>query len=107
MDLDIALDEYAPLSYDAMLVHVKRWDGFARSAAKSRWANPRYGNISALRVLEGESGTIDFGGRADQQVPLDKFIAVMRVNGPGPPVKQGSCGRHRSHPPSPWCPPAG
>jgi ABC-type branched-subunit amino acid transport system substrate-binding protein len=110
-DRDIALDEYAPLAYDATLVYVKAVERIREERGgiplnkSSVWHH--LGNISGSSVLEGESGTIDFGGRVDQHVPLDKFIAMMRVDGPGSPVKQGSCGRHRSHPPSSWCPPAG
>ncbi|MET0236053.1 MAG: ABC transporter substrate-binding protein [Kibdelosporangium sp.] len=110
-DRDIALDEYAPLAYDATLAYVKAVERIREERGEiplnksSIWHH--LSNISGSAVIEGESGTIDFGGRADQQVPLDKFIAVMRVDGPGAPVKQGSCGRHRAHPPSPWCPPAG
>lgn len=110
-DRDIALDEYAPLAYDATLAYVKAVERIREEPGNipldrsSVWHH--LARISGSAVIEGESGTIDFGGRADQQVPLDKFIAVMRVEGPGPPLKQGSCGRHRSHLPSPWCPPAG
>jgi hypothetical protein len=103
---DVALDEYAPLAYDAALTYVKAVErvrevrGEIPMGRASVWHE-----LSNTEVLVGASGTIDYGRQINQRWPLDKFVAVMRVDGPGQPTRMGTCGLHRDYPADSWCPP--
>ncbi|TCO50737.1 ABC transporter substrate-binding protein [Actinocrispum wychmicini] len=105
---DVALDEYAPLAYDATLTYIKAVEQVRESPGQvpldkaSVWHE-----LSSTQTLVGESGTIDFGGKVDQRWPLNKYVAVVRVNGPGQthPTVMATCGLHQGDPPSAaWCP---
>jgi hypothetical protein len=66
------------------------------------------GDVGGERALSGESGVIDF---RDGQVPVGKFLAVLRVSDGQPPVVMASCGEYPVREdldlrPAPWCPEA-
>ena len=103
------LDGYAALAYDAVQT-------FVASIQKLRSGGPAlpispgtvWRQVSAITGpgLRGASGYIDFGGRIDRRVPLNKPVLVMKVvNGEVQPEAE-YCGP----PPSqdqrtqPWCP---
>lgn len=107
-DRDVALDEYAPLAYDATLTYVKAVEQVRESPGQVPLGKASvWHELSSTETLVGESGTIDFGGKVDQRWPLNKYVAVVRVNDrsqPQPTVT-ATCGLHQGDPPSaPWCP---
>jgi hypothetical protein len=55
------------------------------------------------RTADGQSGIIDFGTDGSQ-VPLDKFVAVMRVDRGGSLQVQATCGAFANRSQAPWCP---
>jgi hypothetical protein len=59
--------------------------------------------ITGSTRIDGASGIIDFG-RDGAQIPLNKFLAVMRVSGTGVPQVQATCGEFRDYTPATWCP---
>jgi hypothetical protein len=106
-----SLDGHAALAYDAAETFIAS----ARLLSSGPQAVPISpgtvaGWISSITApgLRGASGYIDFGGRADRHVPVDKAVMALRVrNGKVDPTsKVNYCG-----PPKPmeprtldWCP---
>ncbi|MGH3623862.1 MAG: hypothetical protein ACRDQ5_19070 [Sciscionella sp.] len=56
-------------------------------------------------ALRGATGTIDFGGVVRRQVPIDKPVGILQVQGGGNPQLIGLCGKLRNQPQATWCPP--
>jgi hypothetical protein len=59
--------------------------------------------ITGSARIDGASGMIDFG-RDGSQIPLDKFVAIMRVSGAKTPTVQATCGDYRGQVPKDSCP---
>lgn len=100
-----AFDGHAALAYDAALTVLAA----VRSIAGDRIpVNPStvWHGISTIRGdlhYDGESGIVDYGdGRS--QAPVDKYIAVMKIDGSLDPLQVASCGRAKGETPSEWCP---
>jgi len=108
-----SLDGHAALAYDAaetFVASVQRLHAGDQTLPISPGTVWR--QISAITGpgLRGASGYIDFGGRVDRRVPLDKPVLVLTVvNGEVEQQPTANCGP----PPSqdtrtqPWCPPPG
>lgn len=106
---DPSLAGHTALAYDAVFCVINAVE-YLRENDRDLPITPAtvwYGlsGIHGAAAIDGEGGKIDFGGIFNQQVPLDKFVAVLRVDGPGWPNDQGSCGQFGTRSSSPWCPP--
>ncbi|MDT3444491.1 hypothetical protein [Pseudofrankia sp. BMG5.37] len=102
---DASLDGHAALAYDAALIVLQAVQSLADHriplgpAAVWRGLGTIHGDLH----IDGESGLIDFGA-GGSQAPVDKFVAVMKIDGVGEPTEVSSCGRARGKTPSEWCP---
>lgn len=108
------LDGHAALSYDASDVlitavsylHSDNQDIPITPAAVWREITDIHVSQAQNRLIDGVSGTIDFGGDIARQVPLDKPVAILQVlHGEVNPNIVGQCGTAVGFPPSTWCPP--
>jgi hypothetical protein len=104
---DPSLAGHAALAYDAVFCVINAVE-YLRENDRSLPITPAtvwYGlsGIHGAAAIDGEGGKIDFGGIFNQQVPLDKLVAILRVDGPGWPNERGSCGQSGTHSSSPWC----
>ncbi|GAA0585169.1 amino acid ABC transporter substrate-binding protein [Kribbella sandramycini] len=105
-----SLDGHAALAFDAVNLFLKAIGQLQDSApgtpltAAAVWHG--LSSIHGKAALDGESGKIDFGGRVDQNVPLDKLVSVQHIEGQQPPRQVGFCGKRGNDPDSPWCPPS-
>ncbi|MEU4443230.1 hypothetical protein AB0K14_13315 [Actinosynnema sp. NPDC050801] len=101
-----SLDGHAALTYDALYLFVHAMIQLGRIPVSPGHIWKEMGDIGGARALSGESGVIDFGGG---QVPIDKFLAVLRVSDGEPPTVLASCGDYPNRQDvdlrrAPWCP---
>ncbi|MGH3852546.1 MAG: hypothetical protein ACRDR6_03420 [Pseudonocardiaceae bacterium] len=60
---------------------------------------------TANKLIEGATGTIDFGGDITHNVPRDKQVAILQVtNGEVDPSTVETCGAITGHTQPTWCP---
>ena len=104
-----SLDGYAALAYDASQTFVASVQHL-RSDSQALPISPGtvWRQISAITGpgLRGASGYIDFGGRIDRRVPMNKPVLVMRVADGEVQREAEYCGPPPSQDPrtQPWCP---
>jgi hypothetical protein len=103
-----SLDGHAALAFDAVNLYVKAVGRLRESAPSMPLTAPAVwhalSSIHGKSALDGESGEIDYGGKVDRQVPLDKLISVQHVDGSKRPEQAGFCGRVGVKRQSKWCP---
>ncbi|MER7841932.1 hypothetical protein ABTY98_40120 [Streptomyces sp. NPDC096040] len=103
-----SLDGHAALAFDAVNLYLKAVTTLPGSPNRmpitpgAVWK--ALGSIHGDSAFDGESGSIDFGGVVDRQVPLDKLISVQRVQGPKRPKQMGFCGVPGRQHQNTWCP---
>ncbi|WP_329066885.1 hypothetical protein [Amycolatopsis sp. NBC_01480] len=110
-------DGHAGLSYDAALVMITA-TAYLRETSSNIPVTPGavWREITAIhtsrenpqqtnKYIEGVTGTIDYGGDISRNVPENKPVAVLRVEG-GEVVRtlQGFCGLAVGRSSDPWCP---
>jgi hypothetical protein len=98
-----SLDGHAALAYDALAGFVNAVKELAGTKITPGAVWHMINRTTGSTRIDGVSGVIDFG-RDGSQVPLNKFLAVMRVNGVGTPTVEATCGYHRDRQPAAWCP---
>ncbi|MEU4742179.1 hypothetical protein AB0G02_17190 [Actinosynnema sp. NPDC023658] len=101
-----SLDGHAALTYDALYLFVHAMIQLGKIPVSPGHIWKEMGDIGGERALSGESGVIDFGGG---QVPIDKFVAVLRVADGKSPTVLASCGDYPNREDvdlhrAPWCP---
>ncbi|SBW22705.1 hypothetical protein FDG2_3009 [Candidatus Protofrankia californiensis] len=97
---DFTLDGFAALTYDAVRAYVRAVESLVDSQIPVTTASVWH-EISHIDFA-GETGTIKFANQ--QQVPLNKSIAVLRVTGADQPVLQAFCGDGPHFTKATWCP---
>ncbi|PSM38708.1 hypothetical protein C6Y14_34505 [Streptomyces dioscori] len=102
------LDGHAALAFDAVGVYLKAIS-YLQESARGMPLTPHavwqaLGTVHGERALDGESGTIDFGGETGGHTPIDKLISVQRVVNGGLPTQKGLCGRVGDGIQAGWCP---
>ncbi|MFE2753566.1 hypothetical protein ACFXGA_16380 [Actinosynnema sp. NPDC059335] len=105
-DANPSLDGHAALTYDALYLYVHAMIQLGRIPVSPGHVWKEMSDVGGARALSGESGVIDFGGG---QVPIDKFLAVLRVSDGRPPEVLASCGDYPNRHDvdlrrAPWCP---
>jgi hypothetical protein len=100
---DSFLADDGSTAYDALTVVVAAVNRLRGTVVSPGAVWHMVSGLSGSTRIDGTSGVIDFG-RDGSQVPLDKFVAVMRVDGLGAPTVQGTCGDIREAVPAGWCP---
>lgn len=100
---DSFLTDDAPTAYDALTTIVAAVNGLRGTEISPGAVWHMITRTTGSARIDGASGVIDFG-RDGAQVPLDKFLAIMRVDGPGAPRTQATCGDFRGGVPASWCP---
>ncbi|TQM79131.1 hypothetical protein FHX81_1426 [Saccharothrix saharensis] len=105
-DANPSLDGHAALTYDALYLFVHAMIQLGDIPVSPGHIWKEMSDIGGARALSGESGVIDFG---DGQVPIDKFLAVLRVADGKPPTVLASCGDYPNRHDvdlrrAPWCP---
>lgn len=105
-DRDISLAGHATLTYDAALSYIYAVQYLHASEVPITPASVWHGisQIQGSARIDGESGEIDFSGKVNQQVPVNKAVVILRVNGSALPTVQGMCGKLGGHQTSNWCP---
>lgn len=112
-----SLDGHAALSFDAAQVMITA-TAYLRETAATIPVTPGsiWREITAIhtsqpdaqqtnKYIEGVTGTIDYGGDIGRNVPENKPVAVVRVNGGEvDPDIPAFCGTSASRPSEPWCP---
>lgn len=109
-----SLDGHAALSFDATNVLITAVS-YLRSGGQEIPITPAgvwreitdiHGSQVQNRLIEGVTGTIDYGGDITRQVPLDKPVAILQVQkGEVNPNIIGLCGTADGFTPSTWCRP--
>lgn len=103
-----SLDGHATLAFDAVNLYIKALGQLRDTAPSLPLTAPAVwhalSSIHGSAALDGESGRIDFGGKVDRQIPLDKLISVQHVDGDKRPEQVGFCGRWGRAKQSGWCP---
>ncbi len=111
-----SLDGHAALAYDASLVFISATAYLRESSADipvspgAVWREITAIHTSAAAAqinkhIDGVTGAIDYGGDIARHVPLNKPIAIMRVeNGEVLPTIQAFCGTATGIPAASWCP---
>lgn len=100
---DSFLADDGSTAYDALTVVVAAVNQLRGTVVSPGAVWHMISGLTGSKRVDGTSGVIDFG-RDGAQVPLDKFLAVMRVDGLGAPTVQGTCGAIRGSDPATWCP---
>lgn len=100
---DSFLADDGSTAYDALTVVVAAVNRLRGTVVSPGAVWHMISGLTGSTRIDGTSGVIDFG-RDGAQVPLDKFVAVMRVDGLGAPTVQGTCGDIRGTAPAAWCP---
>ena len=105
-DEDPSLDGHAALTYDALYLFVHAMIQLGDIPVSPGHIWKEMGDVGGALPLSGESGVIDFG---DGQVPIDKFLAVLRVSDGKPPTILASCGAYPNRTDvdlrrASWCP---
>jgi ABC-type branched-subunit amino acid transport system substrate-binding protein len=100
---DSVLTDDASTAYDALTAVVAAVNRLRGTAVTPGAVWHMLSRITGSNRIDGASGVIDFG-RDGSQIPLNKFLAVMRVDGLGPPKVQATCGELRGRTPAVWCP---
>ncbi|NUT52556.1 MAG: ABC transporter substrate-binding protein [Saccharothrix sp.] len=103
-----SLDGHAALTYDALFLYVHAMIQLRGIPVSPGHIWKEISDVSGRQSLTGESGVIDFGAG---QVPVDKFLAVLRVADGRTPVVLASCGDYPNRQDvdlrrAPWCPTA-
>jgi hypothetical protein len=107
------LDGHAALTYDAARTVINAVGILASPGARTMinggtlWATlPTLTDAGGLNQrYVGVTGEIDFGGRTDQRVPLDKPIAILQVRNGEPDAGEGAyCGSPADPRTQTWCP---
>jgi ABC-type branched-subunit amino acid transport system substrate-binding protein len=111
-----SFDDHAALSYDAALTFITAVEYLRESNENlpvtpgTAWReitaihNSQPGHPQVNNAIAGVSGQIDFGGDIDRHVPLNKPVAILRVeNGEVDDAPAGFCGQDIDYPSSPWC----
>ncbi|XVS67030.1 hypothetical protein ACQPYE_13500 [Actinosynnema sp. CA-299493] len=101
-----SLDGHAALTYDALYLFVHAMIQLGDIPVSPGHVWKEMGDVGGALSLSGESGVIDFGGG---QVPIDKFLAVLRVADGESPTVLASCGDYPNRNDldvrrAPWCP---
>ncbi|ONI80377.1 hypothetical protein ALI22I_44405 [Saccharothrix sp. ALI-22-I] len=105
-DANVSLDGHAALTYDALYLYVHAMTKLGGIPVSAGHIWKEMSDIGDSRALSGESGVIDFGGG---QVPIDKFMAVLRVADGNSPTVLASCGEYPNRKDldlrrASWCP---
>ncbi|MFI9009132.1 ABC transporter substrate-binding protein [Actinosynnema sp. NPDC053489] len=105
-DANPSLDGHAALTYDALYLFVHAMIQLGDIPVSPGHVWKEMSDIGGAHALSGESGVIDFG---DGQVPIDKFLAVLRVADGKAPAVLASCGDYPNRQDvdlrrAPWCP---
>ncbi|WP_053718702.1 ABC transporter substrate-binding protein [Saccharothrix sp. NRRL B-16348] len=103
---DPSLDGHAALTYDTLYLYVHAMIQLGNIPVSPGHIWKEMSDVGGARALSGESGVIDFG---DGQVPIDKFLAVLRVADGKAPTVLASCGGYPNRQDvdlrrAPWCP---
>lgn len=103
---DPSLDGHAALTYDTLYLYVHAMIQLGSIPVSPGHIWKEMSDVGGPRALSGESGVIDFG---DGQVPIDKFLAVLRVADGKAPTVLASCGGYPNRQDvdlrrAPWCP---
>ncbi|WP_033293882.1 ABC transporter substrate-binding protein [Amycolatopsis jejuensis] len=112
-----SFDGHAALSYDAALVMITA-TAYLRETSADIPVTPGavWREITAIhtsrpdanqtnKYIEGVTGTIDYGGDIGRNVPENKPVAVLRVEGGEVDAAlHGFCGKAVVHSSDPWCP---
>jgi len=103
-----SLDGHASLAFDAVNLYLNAIGQLQDTAPSMPLTAPAVwhglSSIHGAVAQEGESGKIDFGGRVDQRIPIDKLLSVQHVNGARAPSQVGFCGKRGGLAQSTWCP---
>ncbi|GAB3431468.1 type 1 periplasmic-binding domain-containing protein [Actinophytocola sediminis] len=97
------LTDDAPIAYDALYViteAVRELHGTAINIG-SVWH--KLTGLTGDSTVDGASGKIDFGPDGSQ-IPVDKFVAVMREKSGKNPVSMATCGTAGDLKQEHWCP---
>jgi len=100
---DSFLTDDAPTAYDALTAIVAAVNKLRGTAITPGAVWHMITQLTGGSRIDGASGVIDFGGDGSQ-IPLNKFLAVMHVEGGGAPQVQATCGEFRGQRPAEWCP---
>jgi hypothetical protein len=100
---DTYLTDDAPTAYDAVTGIVAAVNMLQHTKVTPGAVWHMINRITGPARIDGASGIIDFG-RDGSQIPLNKFIAIMRVRGNFTPQVQASCGEYRNQTAASWCP---
>jgi ABC-type branched-subunit amino acid transport system substrate-binding protein len=100
---DSFLTDDAPTAYDALTAIVAAVNKLRGTAVTPGAVWHMITRITGNSRIDGASGVIDFG-RDGSQIPLNKFVAIMRVEDGGVPRMQATCGEFRGQTPAEWCP---
>ncbi|MCC8247732.1 ABC transporter substrate-binding protein [Saccharothrix luteola] len=103
---DPSLDGHAALTYDTLYLYVHAMIQLGGIPVSPGHIWKEMSDVGGPRALSGESGVIDFGGG---QVPIDKFLAVLRVADGKAPTVLASCGGYPNRQDvdlrrASWCP---
>jgi hypothetical protein len=93
----------APTGYDALAVIVAAVNKLRGTTVTPGAVWHMMTELTGSSRIDGESGVIDFG-RDGSQIPLNKFVAIMRVERGSTSRVQATCGEFRAHRPAEWCP---
>ncbi|MEV1115451.1 hypothetical protein AB0I91_10310 [Actinosynnema sp. NPDC049800] len=101
-----SLDGHAALTYDTLYLYVHAMIQLGNIPVSPGHIWKEMSDVGGARALSGESGVIDFG---DGQVPIDKFVAVLRVADGKAPTVLASCGDYPNRQDvdlrrASWCP---
>jgi hypothetical protein len=97
------LTDDAPTAYDALTGIVAAVNMLRGTKVTPGAVWHMITRITGSSRIDGASGIIDFG-REGSQIPLDKFLAVMRVQGAVTPQVRATCGEYRDRIAAVWCP---
>jgi hypothetical protein len=92
------IDRHGALNYDAVNLYINAIRQIMRPSNHQLPLTPatiRFAltEVHGDRALQGESGTIDFGGQVGRRVPVDKLISVLRFESDADVTPIGLCGR--------------
>lgn len=96
------LTDDALTSYDALTAIVAAVNKLRGTAVTPGAVWHMITRLTGNSRIDGASGVIDFG-RDGSQIPLNKFITIMRSAG-GQAQAQATCGQFQNHVPASWCP---
>ncbi|GAB3451537.1 ABC transporter substrate-binding protein [Actinophytocola sediminis] len=100
---DSFLTDDAPTAYDALTAIVAAVNKLRGTAVTPGAVWHMITQLTGTSRIDGASGIIDFG-RDGSQIPLNKFLAIMRIEGGGAPKLQATCGEFQGQTQAEWCP---